>query len=233
MKKLIALLLAAILCLSLAACGSSPDASGNNDASQTESEETKTQLSKEELLTQAKEADANNINNECYENFIKAKNDYCNQTLQLKGIIKTFGDNYVELAGFYGAQYIIDVYMPVEEMLNLQAGQSIVVVGQTTDEIKEETENIAGFPWDTSHFQMPVAYLVKDTVEVEGILKGPNTSYVPAFNIEIGGSNYLKLIYFKENVDLNALEFGQKIKFSAKAINKNDSWEYRDAEIIE
>ena len=80
---------------------------------------------------------------------------------------------------------------------------------------------------------MPLAYLVEDRVEVEGVLKGANTSYVPAFNIKIGSSNVLKLIYFSENVDTSSLEFGQKIKFSAKAISKNDSWHYYDAEIIE
>ena len=63
-------------------------------------------------------------------------------------------------------------------------------------------------------------YLLQDTVEVEGILKGPNTSYVPAFNIEIGGSNYLKLIYFKEDVDLNAFQL-DLIKMKVYSIEKN------------
>lgn len=222
MKKWVCLLLACTMSLALIACGSNTSASENEAV-----------LTKEELLGEAKDADANDINNEAFDNLVKVKSNYCNQTLRLKGQIKQFGDNYVELVGYYGATYVIDVYLPVEEMLELESGQSIVVVGQTTDEIKEETTNVGGYSFDYKHFQMPLAYLVEDRVEVEGVLKGANTSYVPAFNIEIGSSNVLKLIYFNENVDISSLEWNQKIKFSAKAISKNDSWCYYDAEIIE
>ena len=226
MKKMVALLLAAVMCLSLAACGS------NEHTDVPQENETQAQATKDELLAQAKEVDANDINNACYENLVKAKSDYCNQTLQLTGMIKTFVDNYVELTGVNAAKYLVDVYLPEEELLKLKSGQSIVVVGQTTDEIKKETVNIAGMPWDTNHLQMPVAYLVKDTFEFTGVLKGPNTSNAPAFNIEIGKSNYWMLIYFADGVDTSTLERDQKITFSAKAIYENPSWHYYDAQII-
>ena len=74
--------------------------------------------------------------------------------------------------------------------------------------------------------------IVNDRVEVTGVLKGINTSYAPAFNIQIGDSNVYKLIYFAENVNTNAFKINQTIHFSAKAVYENNNWHYYDAEIV-
>lgn len=121
MKKMVALLLAAVMCLSLAACGS------NEHTDVPQENETQAQATKDELLAQAKEVDANDINNACYENLVKAKSDYCNQTLQLTGMIKTFGDNYVELTGVNAAKYLVDVYLPEEELLKLKSDKVLLL----------------------------------------------------------------------------------------------------------
>ena len=79
---------------------------------------------------------------------------------------------------------------------------------------------------------MPTAYLVQDKFEETGILKGINESFSPAYNIQIGDSNVLRLIYFSNNVDINSLEYGQKIEFIAKCVEENGI-HYYDAEVIE
>ena len=275
MKKLIALLLAAVMCLSLVACGKSEAAKtmdemiegiGNVTLESEEAiaaaekmyealtEEQKSELdnyallvaaraeldklieesipTKEEMLAIAEEYSSSDIQNDSIENIVKAKQKYCNKTLLLSGMVRNIEEDHIELAPIYSSNYIIDVYLSIDDLVLLEQGQSITVVGTTTDEIIDDSESVAEYTFDYSHYQMPVAYLVKDTVEVTGILKGVNTSYAPAFNIQIGESNYLKLIYFGESVDTSTLEFGQEITFIAKAISKNDNWHYYDAEII-
>ena len=256
MKKCLSLLLVLMLVLSLTACGSdnskesasepvstSEPTSASTDATETESTPettpettpeptTEAAPTKDELLKVAEEADANDINNACFDNIAKAKLTYCNKTLELTGTVRTVQEDHVELAGFYGATYFVDVYLPLEELVELESGQRIVVVGNTTDEIVDSSESVAGYTFEYKRFQMPLAYLVKDRVTVTGILMGVNNSYRPAYNIKIGTSNVLKLIYLSDKVDTSTLTYGQEITFSAKAININDSWRYYDAEII-
>lgn len=223
MKKIIMLILTLIMAFTLAACGSSEVAE--------EAEESKT--SKEDMLAVAEECSATDVQNESIENIVRAKQSFCNKTLLLKGCVRDIKEDHIELSSFYGANYMVDVYLSVDDLVVLEKGQSIVVVGVTTEEIIEDTETAAGYSFDYSHYQMPEAYLVSDTVEVTGVLKGVNSSYAPAFNIKIGESNVLKLIYFAEGVDTSEFEFEQEITFSAKAINENDNWHYYEAVIID
>ena len=213
MKKILSLLLALAMVFSLCACGS--------------------EKSKEEMLTVAEEFSATNIQNDSIDNIVAAKQKYCNKTILLSGSIMSIKENYIELAPSISSNYITDVYLSTDELSTLKNGQSITVVGTTTDKIIETSENIAGFTIKHNHYQMPNAYLVNDRVETIGILKGINTSYAPAFNIKIGESNVYKLIYFAEDIDTSTLKFGQTIKFSAKAINENNNWHYYDAKIID
>lgn len=233
MKKLIAIFLVAVMCLSLVACGGENDAPEASDAPIETTAPEEVKMSKDEMLAVAEEYSSADIQNDSIENIVSAKQKYCNKTLLLSGAVRNIEEDHIELAPFYSSNYMIDVYLSIDDLVLLERGQSITVVGTTTDEIIDDSENIAEYTFDYSHYQMPVAYLVKDTVEVTGILKGVSNSYAPAFNIEIGSSNVLKLIYFAESVDTSTLEYGQKITFVAKAINENDNWHYYDAEIID
>ncbi|MBE7015621.1 MAG: hypothetical protein E7417_02225 [Ruminococcaceae bacterium] len=212
MKKIFSLLLASMMIFSLCACG---------------------QPTKENLLMEAENVSASDIQNDSINNIVQAKQKYCNKTLLLSGCVRNIKENHIELAQAYSTNYIIDVYLSTDELATLKRGQSITVVGITTDKIIEDAENMAEFTFNYNHYQMPTAYLVNDTVELIGVLKGLNKSFAPAFNIKIGKSNVWNLIYFAESVDTSTLTIGQEIKFSAKAINENNNWHYYDAEIIE
>ncbi|MBQ8502820.1 MAG: hypothetical protein IJ491_00900 [Clostridia bacterium] len=231
MKKIIALLLAAIMCLSLIACGGNNAPETNETPTETTAPE-EVKMSKDEMLAIAEEYTAGDIQNDSIENIARAKQKYCNKTILLSGTVRNIQEDYIELSAMYSANYIIDVYLSLDELVLLEQGQYITVVGTTTDEIIDASENVAEYTFDYSHYQMPDAYFVKDTLEVTGILKGVSNSYAPAFNIQIGESNVLKLIYFAESVDTSTLEYGQEITFVAKAVSKNDNWHYYDAEII-
>ena len=214
MKKIVAILLIVVMCFSFVACGEKV-------------------MTKDEMLAIAEEYSATDVQNDSIENIVSAKQKYCNKTLLLSGTVREIKETHIELSAAYSSNYIIDVYLKTDELTKLQSGQSIQVVGTTTDEIINAKENVAEYTFDYSHYQMTTAYLVRDTVEMTGVLKGTNYSYKPAYNIKIGDSDYLKLIYFADTVDTSTIENGQEIKFSAKAIYKNNSWGYYEAEIIE
>lgn len=82
---------------------------------------------------------------------------------------------------------------------------------------------------------MPVAYLEKDTVGLSGTIAGLNTSFYPAYDVEIGDSHIWSLVYFADSVDVNQFEWNQEIRFSAKAFNETavefteHGWKFYDA----
>ncbi len=213
MKKLFALVLVVVMCLSFAGCGAKTP-------------------TKEELLAVAVEVSANEIQNDSIDNVVSAKQKYCNATISVSGYVRNINEDHIELSASYGSNYMVDVYLPTDELVQLEQGQSITVVGTTTDEIVKDSENAGGYTFEYSHYQMPVAYLVKDRVEITGILKGENYSFKPAYNIKIGDSDVLKLVYFADGVDESLLENGKEVKISAKAINDGNGFKYYEAEII-
>lgn len=232
MKKTISLLLALVMCLSLCACG------GGNDTPETTEAPTETNAleeavpTKEELLAQALAVDYTTINNDSFENLAKAKSLYCNATLKLDGTVYEIKEDHVRIGN--GLSWGVSVYLPTEELVDLEKWQRIVVVGKTTDEIIEE-QSYAG---TLSLYQMPDAYLVDDYFEYQVTLKGKNESYDGAWNILLGDSNYANLVYFADGVDLSSFNTssngnpGEAITILAKSKFENySSWVYYDATI--
>lgn len=166
MKKLLALMLAAALALSLVACGGS-GGTGDTTSTNTPSggEDSAPSMTKEEMLEQAEEVSHSDIQNVSIENIANAKLLYCNKILKLRGTIRTINENYIVI-GQYPADYVVDVYLPIEEIVTLKEGMVISVVGKTTDEILDETENVGGSSFNYSHYQMPSAYLVLEDYEI-------------------------------------------------------------------
>ncbi len=80
---------------------------------------------------------------------------------------------------------------------------------------------------------MPTAFLIKDTVELDGVLDSEIIGSEADFFIQLGNSGSLGLIYFKDGIDTSAFQPKQKIHFSAKAVYENEIWNYYDAEIME
>ena len=228
MKQAISLLLALVLCLSLCACGGGND---TPDPTVTNAPE-EAVPTKEELLAQALAVDYTTINNDSFENLAKAKSLYCNATLKLDGTIYEIKEDHVRIGN--GLTWGVSVYLPTEDLIALEKWQRIVVVGNTTDEIIEET-NHAG---TLSLYQMPAAYLVDDYFEYQVTLKGKNGSYDGAWNILLGDSDYANLVYFADGVDLSLFNTssngnpGEKITIFAKSKFENyTTWVYYDATI--
>ena len=209
LKKIIALVLVAVLCFSFAACGNKVP-------------------TKDEMLALAEEYSADDILIDSAENIANAKQKYCNKTLLLSGTVRNINEDHIELSASYSSNYIIDVYLSANELATLKSRQLIKIVGITNDEIIEDEEKVAMNTFIYNHYQMPTAYLVDDRVEFTGIFKGVDNIYKTAFNIQLSESNNSRLVYFADNVDTSTLEYGQEITLSAKVI---DGY-YCEAEII-
>ena len=128
MKRFFCLLLVITTFLSFSACSS--------------------KKSKEEMLSVAEEYSATNIQNDSIANIATAKQKYCNKTILLSGCVRSIKGNYIELSTGASTNFMTDVYLSTDELSTLKNGQSITVVGDTTDEIIETTENAAGYTFN-------------------------------------------------------------------------------------
>lgn len=231
MKKLLALLLVAVMSVSMVACGEETTSAEENNTSTEEN--TSNVVTKDDMLAEALSVDYTTINNDSFENLAKAKSLYCNATLKLDGTVYEIKEDHVRIGN--GLSWGVSVYLPTEELIALEKWQRIVVVGKTTDEIIEEANHTGTL----SLYQMPEAYLVDDYFEYQVTLKGQNGSYDGAWNILLGDSDYANLVYFADGVDLSSYNTssngnpGEDITILAKSKFENySSWVYYDATII-
>lgn len=235
MKKLLALLLVAVMSFSMVACGEQTTSAEENNTSTEET--TSNVITKDDMLAEAQSVDYTTIHNDSVENLAKAKSLYCNATLKVDGTVWEIKEDHVRIGN--GLYWGVSVYLPTEELIGLEIGQRIVVVGKTTDEIIEEEYEAFGYTETMSLYQMPEAYLVADYFEYQVTLKGKNGSYEGAWNILLGDSDYANLVYFADGVDLSSFNTssngnpGEAITILAKSKFENyTSWVYYDATII-
>lgn len=213
MKKLLALMLAAALALSLAACGGG--AGGNNMSSTGNGDTTSTDtpsMTKEEMIEQSKECTAWDINKATLNNLVRAKQKYCGKTLLIMGEITEITSDYIIL-GTSGTN--IEVYLSEDDIANLENKQTVTIVGNTGEEITEGTF-APGIPQKVYTYEVNQAYLVKDTVELTGEIRGLNGGNDGSYNMKIGDNITLMRIYFADNTNP---DYGEVITVSGKEID--------------
>lgn len=213
MKRLIALLLAVALSLSLAACGGGGDTTSDGSGDTTGDESSS--MSKEEMLEVATIADEIEIGNALVENIANAKKTYCGKVLEVASIISSINEDSVSL-GQVGS--FLTVYLPEEDIANLQVQQSITVVGMTNDDIQTYTRVVNGTEFEQQHFVMEQAYLVTDRYEFTGTVKSKNDSYIGAWNVEFPGQSVQKVVYFDDGINVSQY-IEEEITFTAKVID--------------
>ena len=218
MKKLISLFLAMMMCVALVACANASE----TDNSSTETEST---LFKEELLENAIEVKAIDINNLTIEDTDKAKQEYCNKTLNVTGPIEAIEEDYIEI-GYHDCA--IKVYLSSEEISMLEEGQQVTVVGQTSDSIEEYNDPSSTVVDPTLYYEMSPAYFVEDYFEVTGVIQ---TNGIKVENIDT-----IRGVQWADGVDKSEYEW-KKVTISAKVIdekiNGNYIRKYYDATVVE
>ena len=204
MKKILQLILAATLMLSLAACGGKGTTSNGSNT-----------MSKEEMLEAAEVAEEVEMYNALFENIVNAKQTYCGKILEVKAPVLTIEEDYIEVGQTVGA---LIVYLPEEDIINLKPLQWITVVGRTNDDIQTETQVMGGTEWERQYFVMEQAYLVTDRYEYTGTPKSENDSYTGAWNVEFPDQIMQRVVYFDDGIDVSQY-VGEEITFTAKVID--------------
>lgn len=204
MKKTISLLLALVMCLSLCACG------GGNDTPETTEAPTETTVPQLDIANAIAETPMH-IYDDVMENQARAMQN----TYIMECSVGSITNEYFESGN-------LRIYLASEELAKLNKGESVAIVCKVTEVIEEKDS------WGVTYWiEFGDAQLYDGEVpDVEpreheiftGLLKGKNESYEGAWNIQIGDSNYLKLIYFAEGTDLSAFNesynSGEEITFS-------------------
>lgn len=235
MKKLLALILAAALALSLVACGGG--GAGDNNTPNTGSDDTTSTdtpsdgMTKEEMLEQATECDAAEIAGETANNVARATQTYCGKILSIKGTIGEISADHIQIESNSIVRF--KVYLPVEDIVNLENGQLVTIVGNTGAEITEEPL-APGIPQNIYVYEVNPAYFVTDIYEYTGTPRDKNDSFPGAWNVEFsegGNLSYLRLVYFDSSVDVSQYQ-GKEITFSAKNVGGYKG-HYYDAIIVE
>lgn len=176
MKKTICMLLALVLCLSLCACGGSNKESSTNketpetiDTSEPAGNEdiapvTPT-MSKDDMLSGATTMTFAEIAETTSNNKAEAKQLYCNKALEITAFVKEVEADYVTISSHkytISGDVVMDVYLPLDELVTLEPTQMITIVGLTSDTLDSRSmaDNLK-----QTYYEMPQAYLVSDTFE--------------------------------------------------------------------
>lgn len=230
MKKLMSLLLVAVMLLSFAACsgnggGQTAEATQEPTEAPTVEPTEEPKKTMEEMLAEAAEVDFGDITHESINNLARAKSLYCNKTLLLSEYIVTIESDHIEIGT---SQYVIDVYLPLEDMINLQKNQMVTIVGETDDSYETTTSVSGGYTFSRDHYRMPSAYLVKDRYERTGMLKKDGTKYY------LETKNGFFYFTFADEVDSVEIEsmIGKEITIGLKYLLVGSYTSYFDAVIV-
>lgn len=126
MKKLLALIMVVVLCLSLCACG------GNKgDEAKSEDEG----LSREEMLEQAEVVTATEMYAEANKNEVRAQELYKDKIVKIEYFqiysISSSGEGRADLQ-MWGTGFFVDAYVPSEDASSLSKGDVVAVVGRVS-----------------------------------------------------------------------------------------------------
>lgn len=155
MKKVMALLMALVLVLSLVACG------GNTN--EEKGEDSQTSMSKEELLNNAQPLSIPTIVNQLQGNRARAIDTYKDGIYTIWGRIVRINDDSVELDGL---NTVVRVFLPHDELVKLDLGSAIQVVGIITD-IQKETEQIFEDTYNINAITLENAHFLNDIYEIK------------------------------------------------------------------
>ena len=146
MKKLLALMLAAVLALSLVACGGGSETGDNNTPSG--GEDSTPSMTKEEMLETATALNLAELRNEFNENKVRAESTYIGNIFTFTDFVREIGTDCIAMSNFY-------VYLPKEEIIELNRYDMITIVGRI--------DNLEGTPvFDVDKLNNEKIYEIKD-----------------------------------------------------------------------
>lgn len=204
MKNYLAFLLVVLMCLSMIACGGTTPSDTDNQNAHVEATSA---IDVENAIAET----PMHIYDDVMENQARAMQN----TYIMECSVGSITNEYFESGN-------LRIHLASEELAKLNKGENVAIICKVTEVIEEKDS------WGITYWiEFGDAWLYDGEVpKIEpreheiftGLLKGKNNSYEGAWNIQIGDSNYLKLIYFAEGTDLSAFNesynSGEEITFS-------------------
>lgn len=236
MKKLLSLMLAAALALSLTACG------GNSGTGDTNTSSGGKDNAKEEMLANAPLLNISEMMQAFNENKIRAEETYLGNDFKIFGFVSEIESEYCDLSSTLGS-IKFRVYLDKEELKELNSGEGINVVG-TIDSFEKGKEGTWDTPPESDIININTAYYVDNTVYgvfmVETFLTDNNEKSCIAKSVQMlgGPEGGYRILFDQETVStLNQQDFifvGGTVYRSVKASVGPYSYsnELRDAELI-
>lgn len=237
MKKVLCFILVLIMCLSLCACNHEAETADETDNSISSSEQNgddsaNTVPTKDEMLAVASELDLSELYTQTESNIVKAKSEYCNKTFQCSRFITEIEENCILLSD--GWCYL-KVYLPLEDILQLENGQYVTIVGQMSDNIEQEKDT---YGLTEYQYSMNAAYLVSSTYTKIGkyhAYHSTDGTHPQGLCIECtndsGKSYYIELV--NDTEQNYALPDGAEITVEGKIfVNDNDMPHSADNKIV-
>jgi uncharacterized protein YdeI (BOF family) len=188
MKKAIAILLAAVLALSLAACGGDngntptttqgttpTTTTSENTTTSTSQEETSTEttpiitdMSKDDMLAIADEVNLTDIETDLSDNRARAEATYIGNTYIASGFVLEIESDYCEIISSYNyITFRLRAYIPKDDLIEISPDNKITIVG-TIDKFDVEQSTVNGTTHDNEYVEMQNAYYVGDIHEITG-----------------------------------------------------------------
>ncbi len=226
MKKALALLLALIMCLSLAACG------GGNDTPTQDTTETPTTteaptesvMTKEEMIAVAQDI-GEDFDKDFEANPVSAEDKYLGNVYYVTGRVNNIESDHIGVGAF-------TVYLPKEDIINLTKGQIITIVGQldSVEDKADEYMPTIRFWYGT----MTNAYFFTDITEVTGYMCIYNTGTYSACGLDMVNDNVNEVTYSIKHeitpqngcvtISGTEIQHGTKVTLSGKIfVNTDDS----------
>lgn len=209
MRKRIALLLAAVLALSLVACGNGEDSTPEETA-----------MTKEQMLEQAQELNLADLRTEFRENQVRAEDTYIGNIFTFTDFIREIGTDCIAMSNVY-------VYLPKEEIMELNRYDMITIVGRI--------DNLNGSPaFDVDKLNNEKIYEIKDahyvtnelnlvgTIKIQDIV--PYKTYDNFWYCSISTLNDIsyRLTDFVNDDVLNTIYNDRNVIISDMIINSGD-----------
>lgn len=199
MKKLIALLLAAALALSIVACGNGGSGENTNSKTNTNDEVN-------ELLNNAEELDLKEMNEEVLNNIASANSTYVGNTYKVAGYITEITGEYCSISSSTSSQFSIHAYLNEDELAQLDRYEYVTIAGK----IAFDFVDASSFPVFEYYVDMKPAYFVSDIYEITGEIKNIQTDLSTPL-CQIGAT-----AIFLDVDTLNTLNIGDTITVEGK-----------------
>ena len=160
MKKLLALMLAAALAISLVACGGGGGTGDTNTPNDTPSTGND---AKEEMLANAPLLNVSEMMQAFGENKIRAEETYLGNNFKVFGFVTEIEDEYCDLFTPSWLSVTLRVYLDKEELKELNNGEGINIVG-TIDNFEKGKEGTWDTPPENDIINLKTAYYIDNTV---------------------------------------------------------------------